>query len=140
MSIDKDQARGQVNQAEGKIKEFVGKIVTDEHLEATDEVQAMMGEVATCRRSQVMRIRSSIDSQRAKASEALPEDRANEANTVAPRTLGTKIARSTRSKYLGFRETKPGASLAEQDPYYMARATALHACCHGCTGTDVKNP
>jgi len=48
------------------------------------------------------------------------------------KTFETKVMRSTHSKYLRFSELQSVASLAEQDPYYMARATALHGSCCCC--------
>jgi uncharacterized protein YjbJ (UPF0337 family) len=47
MSINKDQVRGRVNQAEGKIKQVVGKIVGDRKLEAKGKVQGVFGKAQT---------------------------------------------------------------------------------------------
>lgn len=44
MSINKDQVKGRVNQAEGKIKEVAGKLVGNEDLEAKGKVQKILGE------------------------------------------------------------------------------------------------
>jgi uncharacterized protein YjbJ (UPF0337 family) len=43
MSTNKDQVKGRVNEAEGKIKEVVGKVVGDEKLEAKGKVQGVIG-------------------------------------------------------------------------------------------------
>jgi len=43
MSINKDQVKGRVNEAEGKIKEVAGKLVGNENLEAKGKVQKELG-------------------------------------------------------------------------------------------------
>ena len=43
MSINKDQVKGRVNEAEGKIKEVAGKLVGNENLEAKGKVQKNLG-------------------------------------------------------------------------------------------------
>ena len=43
MSINKDQVKGRVNEAEGKIKEVAGKLVGNENLEAKGKVQKDLG-------------------------------------------------------------------------------------------------
>ena len=43
MSVNKDQVKGRVNEAEGKIKETAGKIVGNEKLEAKGTVQKVLG-------------------------------------------------------------------------------------------------
>jgi hypothetical protein len=82
-----------------------------------------------------MSISFPTDSHRAKVSRALYEDASCEIDTVTRTALETKIARST-STYLRISESKSITSLAEQDPYYMARATALHGSCL-CCGTKL---
>jgi uncharacterized protein YjbJ (UPF0337 family) len=44
MSMNKDQVKGRVNEAEGKIKEVAGRLVGNEHLEAKGKVQKVLGE------------------------------------------------------------------------------------------------
>jgi uncharacterized protein YjbJ (UPF0337 family) len=44
MSINKDQIKGRVKEAEGKIKEVAGKLVGNETLEAKGKVQKVLGE------------------------------------------------------------------------------------------------
>jgi hypothetical protein len=79
-----------------------------------------------------MSISFPTESHRAKASRALYEDTSFEIDTVTRTALETKIARST-STYLRSSESKSITSLAEQDAYYMARATALHGSCLSCS-------
>ena len=43
MGINKDQVKGRVNEAEGKIKEVAGKLVGNEKLEAEGKVQKNLG-------------------------------------------------------------------------------------------------
>jgi uncharacterized protein YjbJ (UPF0337 family) len=43
MSMNKDQVKGRVNEAEGKIKEVAGKLVGNETLEAKGKVQRVLG-------------------------------------------------------------------------------------------------
>jgi uncharacterized protein YjbJ (UPF0337 family) len=43
MSINKDQSSGRVKEAKGKIKEFAGKLVGNEQLEAKGKVQRTLG-------------------------------------------------------------------------------------------------
>ena len=43
MSMNKDQVKGRVNEAEGKIKEVAGKLVGNENLEAKGKVQKELG-------------------------------------------------------------------------------------------------
>jgi uncharacterized protein YjbJ (UPF0337 family) len=43
MSINKDQIKGRVNEAEGKIKELTGKLVGNESLEAKGAAQKIVG-------------------------------------------------------------------------------------------------
>ena len=43
MGINKDQVKGRVNEAEGKIKEVAGKLVGNENLEAKGKVQKNLG-------------------------------------------------------------------------------------------------
>ncbi len=45
MSMNKDQFKGRVKKAEGKIKEVAGKLVGNESLEARGKVQAIVGGV-----------------------------------------------------------------------------------------------
>ena len=44
MSMNKDQVKGRVKEAEGKIKEVAGKLVGNETLEAKGKVQKVLGE------------------------------------------------------------------------------------------------
>ena len=44
MSMNKDQVKGRVNEAEGKIKEVAGRLVGNERLEAKGKVQKVLGE------------------------------------------------------------------------------------------------
>jgi uncharacterized protein YjbJ (UPF0337 family) len=44
MSINKDQVKGRVTEAEGKIKEVAGKLVGNEKLEDKGKVQKIQGE------------------------------------------------------------------------------------------------
>jgi uncharacterized protein YjbJ (UPF0337 family) len=44
MSMNKDQVKGRVKEATGKIKEVVGKLVANETLEAKGKVQKTVGE------------------------------------------------------------------------------------------------
>jgi uncharacterized protein YjbJ (UPF0337 family) len=44
MSINKDQVKGRVAEAEGKIKEVAGKLVGNERLEDKGRVQKLKGE------------------------------------------------------------------------------------------------
>ena len=77
-----------------------------------------------------MSIRFSTDSQRAKVLKGLHRDTSKEQPLSREaidflfdyvETLETELARSTAIKFV---EPEPVTSLAEQDPYYMARATA----------------
>ncbi len=43
MSMNKDQVKGRVKEAEGKIKEVTGKLVGNETLEAKGKVQRVLG-------------------------------------------------------------------------------------------------
>jgi uncharacterized protein YjbJ (UPF0337 family) len=43
MSINKDQVKGRVNEAEGKIKEVAGKLVGNVTLEAKGKIQKNLG-------------------------------------------------------------------------------------------------
>ena len=43
MSMNKDQIKGRVNEAEGKIKEAAGRLVGNEKLEAKGKVQKVLG-------------------------------------------------------------------------------------------------
>lgn len=43
MSMNKDQVKGRVNQAEGKVKEVAGKLVGNETLEAKGKIQNVVG-------------------------------------------------------------------------------------------------
>ena len=43
MSMNKDQVKGRVKEAEGKIKEVTGKLVGNEKLEAKGKVQNILG-------------------------------------------------------------------------------------------------
>ena len=43
MSMNKDQVKGRVKEAEGKIKEVTGKLVGNEKLEAKGKVQNVLG-------------------------------------------------------------------------------------------------
>ena len=43
MGINKDQVKGRVNEAEGKIKEAAGKLVGNEKLEAKGKIQKVLG-------------------------------------------------------------------------------------------------
>ena len=44
MSINKDQIKGRIKEAEGKVKEVAGKLVGNEDLEAKGKVQKNLGE------------------------------------------------------------------------------------------------
>ena len=44
MSINKDQVKGHIKEAEGMIKEAAGKLVGNEKLEAKGKVQKILGE------------------------------------------------------------------------------------------------
>jgi uncharacterized protein YjbJ (UPF0337 family) len=44
MSMNKDQIKGRVKEAEGKIKEVAGKLVGNETLEAKGKIQKVLGE------------------------------------------------------------------------------------------------
>jgi uncharacterized protein YjbJ (UPF0337 family) len=44
MSINKDQIKGRIKEAEGKVKEVAGKLVGNENLEAKGKVQKDLGE------------------------------------------------------------------------------------------------
>ena len=44
MSMNKDQVKGRVNEAEGTIKEVAGKLVGNERLEMKGKVQKVLGE------------------------------------------------------------------------------------------------
>jgi uncharacterized protein YjbJ (UPF0337 family) len=44
MTMNKDQVKGRINEAEGKIKEVAGKLVGNEKLEAKGKVQKILGE------------------------------------------------------------------------------------------------
>ena len=44
MSINKDQIKGRIKEAEGKVKEVAGKLVGSENLEAKGKVQKDLGE------------------------------------------------------------------------------------------------
>ena len=43
MSMNKDQVKGRVSEAEGKLKETAGKLVGNERLEAKGKVQKVLG-------------------------------------------------------------------------------------------------
>jgi uncharacterized protein YjbJ (UPF0337 family) len=43
MSMNKDQVKGRVKEAEGKIKEVAGKLVGNESMEAKGKVQKILG-------------------------------------------------------------------------------------------------
>ena len=43
MSINKDQVKGRVNEAEGKVKEVAGQLVGNETLEQKGKVQKILG-------------------------------------------------------------------------------------------------
>ena len=43
MSMNKDQVKGRVKEAEGKIKEVAGKLVGNESLEAKGKVEKILG-------------------------------------------------------------------------------------------------
>jgi uncharacterized protein YjbJ (UPF0337 family) len=43
MSMNKDQVKGRVKEAEGKIKEIAGKLVGNDSLEAKGKVQKVLG-------------------------------------------------------------------------------------------------
>lgn len=43
MSMNRDQVKGRVNQAEGKVKEVAGKLVGNESLEAKGKIQNVVG-------------------------------------------------------------------------------------------------
>jgi uncharacterized protein YjbJ (UPF0337 family) len=43
MSINKDQIKGRIKEAEGKVKEVAGKLVGNENLEAEGKVQKDLG-------------------------------------------------------------------------------------------------
>jgi uncharacterized protein YjbJ (UPF0337 family) len=43
MSMNKDQVKGRVNEAEGKIKELAGTLVGNEKLEAKGKAQKIVG-------------------------------------------------------------------------------------------------
>lgn len=78
-----------------------------------------------------MSIRFSTDSQRAKVLKAHHRAPPTQVNPLSREsidflfeyieTLETELARSTDTEFAG---SESGTSLAEQDPYYMARATA----------------
>jgi uncharacterized protein YjbJ (UPF0337 family) len=44
MSINKDQVKGRVEEAKGKVNEVTGKLVGNEKLEAKGKVQKIVGE------------------------------------------------------------------------------------------------
>jgi uncharacterized protein YjbJ (UPF0337 family) len=44
MTVNKDQVKGRVNEAKGKIKEVAGKLVGNKTLEAKGKVQKIVGE------------------------------------------------------------------------------------------------
>ena len=44
MSINKDQVKGRVKEAEGKVKEVAGRLVGNETLEQKGKVQKVLGE------------------------------------------------------------------------------------------------
>ena len=44
MSINKDQVKGRITEAEGKIKEVAGKLVGNEKLEDKGKIQKIQGE------------------------------------------------------------------------------------------------
>jgi uncharacterized protein YjbJ (UPF0337 family) len=44
MGMNKDQVKGRVNEAKGKIKEVAGKLVGNETLEAKGKIQKIVGE------------------------------------------------------------------------------------------------
>ena len=76
-----------------------------------------------------MSIRVHTESRRARAVSAPLDDMFCEVDTVVRQASETKVTPSRRSKYRRLSEPQSVASLAEQDPYYMARATALHGPC-----------
>jgi uncharacterized protein YjbJ (UPF0337 family) len=43
MSMNRDQVKGRVNQAEGKVKEVAGKLVGNDNLEAKGKIQNVVG-------------------------------------------------------------------------------------------------
>jgi hypothetical protein len=86
-----------------------------------------------------MRIRVHTESMPARAASALQDDMSYEVDTVIRQASDTKVTRSRRSNYRRFSEPQSVASLAEQDPYYMARARALHGSCL-CCGTSIAPP
>ena len=43
MSINKDQVKGRVTEAKGKVKEIAGKLVGNEKLEAKGKIQGVAG-------------------------------------------------------------------------------------------------
>ena len=43
MTTNKDQVRGRVKQAEGKVKELAGKLVGNESLEAKGKIEKILG-------------------------------------------------------------------------------------------------
>jgi uncharacterized protein YjbJ (UPF0337 family) len=45
MSINKEQVKGRTEQAQGKVKEVVGKIVGNKHLEVEGNIQKTVGAV-----------------------------------------------------------------------------------------------
>lgn len=67
----------------------------------------------------------------ARAPSALHDDMSCQVDTATRQATETKITRSRRSKYRRLSEPQSVVSLAEQDSYYMARATALHGSCLG---------
>jgi uncharacterized protein YjbJ (UPF0337 family) len=47
MRMNKDQLKGRVRSAKGKVKEIVGKIVGNQRLESKGKVQKVAGEIQT---------------------------------------------------------------------------------------------
>jgi hypothetical protein len=75
------------------------------------------------------------ESMRARAVSALHDDKFCEVDTLTRQASEPKVVRARRSKYRRLSEPQSVTSLAEQDAYYMARATALHGSCL-CCGTQ----
>jgi hypothetical protein len=76
-----------------------------------------------------MSIRVHTESMSARAASALHDHKFCEVDTVIRQVSETKVTRARRSKYRRLSEPQSATSLAEQDPYYMARAAALHGSC-----------
>jgi hypothetical protein len=79
-----------------------------------------------------MSSRVDTESLGARAADALYDDNFFEVDAVTRQASETKVMRSRRSKHRRLSEPQSVTSLAEQDPYYLARATALHSSCLSC--------